>query len=530
MLARVISPRGRASLLALAAVCGIALARPAGADAPTSPRERDAAQAEEGMDCGGAKPAAGAAQGEGGDDSPGAASAKPAASAGGARPAGAGESEDGAGSVASGVPDLTFRSPQRRGLLPRGHLLPALETGVITGVMLGWNVSIGGAPWARVTAHTIGRNLRGSWVLDEDRFWINQIGHPFQGIFPYSAARSSGLGFWASTPYPFVASAIWEIVGETTLPSVNDQITTPLAGVVLGEMFHRVSGMILDGPRSGWRLAAATTFAPIESMNRALVGTDPPAPTPRSRVQLRVGALSFDPDLRAGGNEGVVPELGVRLSYGLPGDPRFRFERPFDHFELESTYSTEKDPLATLFARGVLAGRTFEGERVRGLAGVALQFDFSALRRHSVSTSAVGLSAEGRWELAPRVALEGAATASAVLLGAAGYLGGRPVHDRSYRMGPGGQAHLEAQLRALDRIAARLVARQYLIAGLGSLPGLERVSTVTGALELRVVGPHALGVEGLLSHHAGDAGGGAPARSETGTELRAYYAFTAGVR
>ncbi|WP_242343263.1 DUF3943 domain-containing protein [Anaeromyxobacter terrae] len=514
MPARVISPGSRASLLALVALAGFALAPPASADAPTAPRETSGADPSDGRgscEPAGAKPAASAAAGGGGGGE-------------------AGGSEDSAAPGVAGVSDLTFRPPQRRGILPRGHLVPVIETGLITAVMAGWNVSIGGAPWARVNLDTIGHNLRSTWVLDEDRFWINQVGHPFQGIFPYSAARSSGLGFWASTPYPFAASAIWEIVGETTLPSVNDQITTTLAGVVLGETFHRVSGMILDGPRSGWRLAAATIFAPIESMNRALVATEPPAPTPPSRVQVRAGALSFDPNVRTAGNEGVVPELGVRLSYGLPGDPRFRFERPFDHLDLESTYSTEKDPIATLFARGVLVGRTFEGERVRGLAGVGLQFDFSALRRHSVSTSAVGLSAEGRWEVSPRVALEGAATASAVVLGAAGYLGGRPEHDRSYRMGPGGQAHLDLRLVALDRIAARLIARQYLIAGLGSLPGYERVSNLSGSLELRVVGPHALGVEGLLAHHSGDAAAGAPARSETGTELRAYYAFTAGQR
>jgi hypothetical protein len=212
----------------------------------------------------------------------------------------------------------------------------------------------------------------------------------------------------------------------------------------------------------------------------------------------------------------------------VPGDRRFRFERPFDHFELESTYSTQADPVATVFARGVLAGRMFEGERVRGLTGLALQFDFSALGRSRVSTSALGLSVEGRWEASSRVALEGAATASAVLLGAAGYLSGRPDELRDYRMGPGGQAHLEVRLFALDRIATRLIARQYLVAGAGAIGGLERVSNVGAEMQVRVLGPHALGIEGNFAYHSGDAGAGAPARSETGTQLRAYYAFTTG--
>jgi hypothetical protein len=455
-----------------------------------------------------------------------------------AQPAGASMSDrsDAAAEVCAGgtpashgslAPNLTA-PPPRRAPLPRGHLVPTIESGVITAVMLAWNASIGAAPWAQIDEDTIGRNLRSSWVLDDDAYWINQVGHPYQGIFPFSAARSAGLGFWASTPYPFVTSAVWELVGETTPPSVNDQITTTVAGVVLGEAFHRISGMILDGSRSPGRIAAATLVAPMETINRALVGTEPEGPTPPSRVEFRAGALSFDPARGTAGRDPVVPEIGVRLSYGVPGDRRFRFERPFDHFELESTYSAQADPVATVFARGVLAGRTFEGERVRGLTGLVLQFDFSALGRYRVSTSALGLSVEGRWEASSRVALEGAATASAVLLGAAGYLSGRPDELRDYRMGPGGQAHLEVRLFALDRIATRLIARQYLVAGAGAIGGLERVSNVGAEMEVRVLGPHALGIEGNFAYHSGDAGAGAPARSETGTQLRAYYAFTTG--
>ena len=154
------------------------------------------------------------------------------------------------------------------------------------------------------------------------------------------------------------------------------------------------------------------------------------------------------------------------------------------------------------------------------------------MRRYSVSTSAIGLGAEGRWDVSPRVAVEGAATASAVLLGAAGYLVPRASEAsgeeelRSYRMGPGGQAHLDLELHALERVAARLTARHYLVVGAGSLHGLERVSSVRGGLQIRVAGPHALGVEGVLAHHSGEAGDGAPARSETGTEVRVYYALS----
>jgi hypothetical protein len=299
-----------------------------------------------------------------------------AAEAGDAGGAGGAAEACGAGapsSQASLAPDLAARPP-RRFPLPQGHLVPAIETGLITGMMLAWNASIGAAPWAQIDEDTIGRNLRSNWVLDDDAFWVNQVGHPYQGIFPYSAARSAGLGFWWSTAYPFVASGVWEYVGETTPPSVNDQITTAVAGVVLGEALHRISGMILDGPRSPGRVVAATLVAPMEAVNRALVGTEPAGPTAPFRAALSVGALTFDPDRGTPGRERVVPEIGARVSYGLPGDRRFRFERPFDRFELEATYSTEKDPIGTVFARGR------GGAHVRGRAGARPRRPRAAVR------------------------------------------------------------------------------------------------------------------------------------------------------
>jgi hypothetical protein len=328
------------------------------------------------------------------------------------------------------------------------YLVPAFETAAITVVMLGWNNYVGAAPWARVDASTIGRNVTTPWVLDQDRYWINQSGHPYQGVFPYSAARSSGVEFWRSGAYAFAASAAWEIAGETTLPSVNDQVTTTIAGMVLGEALHRISGMILDGGHGPWRLTAATLFAPIETMNRALLGTPAPDYAPRSRVVARTGALAFDDGSDAKPRAAAVPDFGVRLSYGLPGDPELRLESPFDRFELEASFSTERDPVASVIARGIVAGETFERDAVGGLAGLALQFDFTALGHIGASTSAVGLATEARWELAPDVALEGTAVASAVVIGAAGFLPDRTEHQRTYRIGPGGQGELGLELRA----------------------------------------------------------------------------------
>ena len=69
---------------------------------------------------------------------------------------------------------------------------------------------------------TIRRNLRRSWVTENDPFKINQLGHPYQGSMYHGFARSAGLTYWESFGYTFAGSMLWEIAGETTPPSRND--------------------------------------------------------------------------------------------------------------------------------------------------------------------------------------------------------------------------------------------------------------------------------------------------------------------
>jgi hypothetical protein len=403
------------------------------------------------------------------------------------------------------------------------YTVPAIETAGITLVMLGWNNVVGSAPWARVDSATVGRNLSTPWVLDQDRFWINQIGHPAQGVFPYSVARSSGVDFWRSGLYPFAASAVWEIAGETTLPSINDQVTTTVAGMVLGEALHRISGMILEGGSSPWRIAAATVFAPLETGNRLLLRTAPEQESQRSRFVAQFGGRALDAGSDPRPRATVVPDIGARLTYGIPGDPSLELERPFDRFELEASYSAEIDPVASVFGRGVVAGSTFDAGAVRGLTGVVLQFDFTALGHMPASTSAIGVTAEARWELGPRVALEGTAVASAVILGATGFLPDRDEHQRTYRIGPGGQGELGLELRALDRVAARVGARQYAIVGMGGPPGIERITYASGSLLLRLFGNHGIGGELLYGYREADRDFGSVA-SDAARVVRVFYA------
>ena len=126
-----------------------------------------------------------------------------------------------------------------------------------------------------VTLSSIGRNLTRGWVIDSDEFEINQFLHPYQGSVYHTAARSSGLGFWTSAVYTFAGSALWEIAGETTPPSKNDQIASGIGGVFFGEPLFRMASLTLErgnGP-SFWRGLGATLISPATGFNRFAFGS-----------------------------------------------------------------------------------------------------------------------------------------------------------------------------------------------------------------------------------------------------------------
>src|SRR4029450_5695331 len=96
--------------------------------------------------------------------------------------------------------------------------------------------------------HTIRRNLRSSWVVDRDPFLVNQLGHPYQGAMYHGFARWAGLNDWEGLGFTFLASAMWEIAGETTPPSRNDQVNTGIGGSFFGEAVFRTASLVLGHP------------------------------------------------------------------------------------------------------------------------------------------------------------------------------------------------------------------------------------------------------------------------------------------
>jgi hypothetical protein len=148
---------------------------------------------------------------------------------------------------------------------------------------------------------SVRRNLHSSWVEDRDPFEINQMGHPYQGSVYFNIARSNGLTFWESLGYAFAGSAVWEVAGETTPPSRNDQITTSFGGSFLGEALYRMANLVLDrgdGSKPLLRETGAALVSPALGYNRQSGRDGAPRNCGPARRRPPSAACSWAPAIR----------------------------------------------------------------------------------------------------------------------------------------------------------------------------------------------------------------------------------------
>jgi len=108
----------------------------------------------------------------------------------------------------------------------KSYLIPALEIIGVDTAINRFGYRFVDRETYNVGASSIRRNLQSGWVVDHDEFKVNQLFHPYQGSIYHTAARSAGLGFWTSAAFTFAGSVLWEVAGETTAPSVNDQVAS----------------------------------------------------------------------------------------------------------------------------------------------------------------------------------------------------------------------------------------------------------------------------------------------------------------
>lgn len=395
----------------------------------------------------------------------------------------------------------------------KSYLIPALEIPAFLFLLNGYdrlaypNDMEGGKKVYDTNLSTFWDHVvHGPWGVDQDAFAMNQFAHPYQGSMYHGFARSTGLNFWESLLYTNAGSFLWETGGETTHPSINDQIASGIGGSFFGEALFRMASLVLegDGGKPGfWRELGATALSPPTGINRFAFGErfKPvfPSRVPATFWRLRLGG-SLKSDLTDQGISSTVRRneatADFSMAYGLPGKPGYNYTRPFDYFNFEFTSLGNADnPFDNVMIRGLLFGKRYEaGDTYRGIWGLYGGYDYISPHIFRVSSTSVSFGTTFQWWLSRTIALQGS------VLGGVGYAAAGNVAQvglRDYHYGVAPLGLLSLRLILEDKAMFDLTGRAFSLSGMGGEDpgGREEIGRLNMGFTVRIHGRHALGIQ-----------------------------------
>ena len=369
---------------------------------------------------------------------------------------------------------------------------------------------------------SISENLHSKWIVDTDPFSVNQFLHPYQGSIYHGFARSAGLDFWESMGYTFLGSAFWEIAGERTTPSINDQVASGIGGSFLGEPLYRIARLLLESSgdsRPGfWTELGAAAISPSTGFNRWANGGRFDGvfrsyqPAVYTRIELGASlvahvhsTVNLNTDITGPPIAQAFTRREVNadftMAYGLPGKPGYSYTRPFDYFHFEFTASTA-NIFENILVRGLLYGKDYErGANFRGVWGLYGNYDYIAPQVFRVSTTAASFGTTGQAWLSRTVAVQGTALAG-LGYGAAGTIhaggvGGAAAAgsgQRDYHYGMTPQELIALRFIFGDLASIDMTARDYYVSRVGATEtkGSENIARADVSVTLRVYNLHGI--------------------------------------
>ena len=87
---------------------------------------------------------------------------------------------------------------------------------------------------------SIKKSVLNPYTFDNSPLPRNQVVHPLAGALFFTAARANNLDFWSSFAYTAASSWMMENLFQVSNTSINDLVTTTVAGTIAGEVFHRL--------------------------------------------------------------------------------------------------------------------------------------------------------------------------------------------------------------------------------------------------------------------------------------------------
>jgi hypothetical protein len=322
-------------------------------------------------------------------------------------------------------------------------------------------------------------------------------------------ARSAGLDYWHSLGYAFAGSALWEIAGEQTRPSRNDQIASGIGGTFLGEALFRISSLVLErggGTPGLWREISAAAIDPAAGFNRLAFGDrfggvfSSHDAAYFSRLQLGYsGTVKHDTGSSTADFKHNEAQVDFSIDYGLPGTPNYEYTRPFDYFNFRVTASSASG-IENVMTHGLLMGMSYQaGPAYRGVWGLYGSYDYIAPQTFRVSSTALSIGSTAQWWLGDTLSLQGTAMAG-LGYAAVGTTRGT-VGERDYTYGVAPQALLALRLTQGDTASFDLTAREYFVSSVGSGPngGHDNIVRADASFTYRLAKQHAVTLK-VLGH------------------------------
>jgi hypothetical protein len=407
--------------------------------------------------------------------------------------------------------------------------IPALEIVTFDLLLSNFNRATSGSHDYDVSWHSVEHNLRGPWVVDNDPFKVNQFAHPYQGSLYHSIGRSMGLNYWQASALTFAGSAWWEITGEKTPPSKNDQVASGIAGSFFGEPLFRMAHLVGDHSTlpPSWRPWLASAISPPVGVNRLAFGSrfgaafDDHDPAYYSRFHVGGNRVTNDNFATAHGAKTNAAQVDYAMDYGLPGKPGYSYNRPFDYFNFEAALSSANG-VENLTSNGMLLGDHYAlGDRVRGIAGIFGGYEYLAPQVYRVSTTSASLGTMLQWWASERVAVQTGISGGIGYAAATSSRRNPDLTDYHYGMAP--RASMNLRVIGGDRVALDMAARAVSMGRIANRQaGRDDISRLETALTWRVTGPHAIGLSYIWSHRSASFPGGVDQRQTLG-QFGIYY-------
>jgi hypothetical protein len=323
--------------------------------------------------------------------------------------------------------------------------------------------------FAYIDYNTMRHNLRHNFVWDNDMFITNLFGHPYHGGLYFNAARSNGVNFYKSIPYAVAGSLMWEYLMENEPPSINDFISTPIGGIILGEITFRISDLLIDNSVSGLRRInreiLAGIISPMRGLNRIISGEAWRVRSVKNEFSENIPVnfyavmghrtLSGNQEIRRMFDNGMYVDF--RLLYSCLFDEDN--EKPYDTFESQITFNlfSCQPIIGNVSVIGQLWGENIssKNEKLNAHWGIFQHFDYydsnispkeNTVKSYRISEAAAfGIGGQLKTSLKKNTISIFSAYLNTILLGGCitDYF---QVNNRDYNIGSGFSIKINSQL------------------------------------------------------------------------------------